>query len=167
MEFFQFTSTWLVVALTWARLFAMLFPLGIAGFCRHCSASTSIVLLTCVSFVVSLTKLHSGGKESKLSLVSLEEKRTKKDETRELAAKIRANNDHRKTRILLLFPGYETDSIFEFVPCQEKIKPWGHAMYFYIALSTWLPLVFIFIANILLIFHMRRSERIHYRLTSK
>lgn len=63
--------------------------------------------------------------------------------------------------------GYETDSVFEFVPCQEKIKPWGSAMYFYIALSTWLPLLFISIGNVLLIIRMRKSYKIHNELTRK
>lgn len=31
----------------------------------------------------------------------------------------------------IIFSGYETDSVFEFIPCQKKIKPWGSAMYFY------------------------------------
>ncbi|XP_025075172.1 uncharacterized protein LOC105431310 isoform X5 [Pogonomyrmex barbatus] len=61
-------------------------------------------------------------------------------------------------------PGYETDSVFEFVPCQ-KIKPWGSAMYLYIALSTWLPLLFISIGNLLLIIRMRKSYKIHNELT--
>lgn len=63
--------------------------------------------------------------------------------------------------------GYETDSVFEFIPCQEKIKPWGYAMYFYIALSTWLPLLFISIGNLLLIIRMRKSYKIHNELTRK
>lgn len=61
--------------------------------------------------------------------------------------------------------GYETDSVFEFIPCQEKIKPWGSAMYFYIALSTWLPLLFIFVGNLLLIIRVRKSYKIHNELT--
>ncbi|XP_076658832.1 uncharacterized protein LOC143362498 isoform X2 [Halictus rubicundus] len=121
MEFFQFTSTWLVVALTWTRVFAIIFPFGIPGHCNNCSEMITIITLICTSFVISLTKLYSGG--------------------------------------------YETDSVFEFIPCQKKIKPWGSAMYFYIALSTWLPLMFIFLGNILLIVHMRKTERIHCQLT--
>ncbi|CAL7946019.1 unnamed protein product [Xylocopa violacea] len=121
MEFFQFTSTWLVVALTWTRLFAIIFPFGIYGRYNNCSEMITITVLICISFIISLTKLYSGG--------------------------------------------YETDSVFEFIPCQKKIKPWGSAMYFYIALSTWLPLLFIFIGNILLIVHMRKTEKIRCRLT--
>nr|XP_033325277.1 uncharacterized protein LOC117219864 isoform X2 [Megalopta genalis] len=121
MEFFQFTSTWLVVALTWTRVFAIIFPFGIPGNCNNCSEMITIITLICTSFVISLTKLYSGG--------------------------------------------YETDSVFEFIPCQKKIKPWGSAMYFYIALSTWLPLLFIFVGNILLICHMRKTERIRCQLT--
>ncbi|XP_078047721.1 uncharacterized protein LOC144475572 [Augochlora pura] len=121
MEFFQFTSTWLVVALTWTRVFAIIFPFGIRGHCNNCSEVITIITLICTSFVISLTKLYSGG--------------------------------------------YETDSVFEFIPCQKKIKPWGSAMYFYIALSTWLPLLFIFVGNILLICHMRKTERIRCQLT--
>lgn len=67
----------------------------------------------------------------------------------------------------IIFSGYETDSVFEFIPCQKKIKPWGSTMYFYIALSTWLPLLFIFIGNILLIIHMKKMEKIHCQLTRK
>ncbi|KAG7201342.1 hypothetical protein KM043_004112 [Ampulex compressa] len=121
MELFQFTSTWLVVALTWARVSAIIFPFGIRNNCRNCSAVINISILTCISFIISLTKLYSGG--------------------------------------------YETDSVFEFIPCQKKIKPWGSAMYFYIALSTWLPLLFIFIGNILLIIYMKRSDKIRRQLT--
>jgi len=66
---------------------------------------------------------------------------------------------------LRIITGYETDSVFEFIPCQDKIKPWGSAMYFYIALSTWLPLLFIFIGNLLLIIRMRKSYKIHNELT--
>ncbi|EZA57794.1 hypothetical protein DMN91_002787 [Ooceraea biroi] len=120
MELFQFTSTWLVVALTWTRVVAVVFPFGTRS-CQNCSAVITITTLICTSFVVSLTKLYSGG--------------------------------------------YETDSVFEFVPCQDKIKPWGSAMYFYIALSTWLPLLFIFIGNLLLIIRMRKSYKIHNELT--
>ncbi|XP_076178149.1 uncharacterized protein LOC143152193 [Ptiloglossa arizonensis] len=121
MEFFQFTSTWLVVALTWTRVFAIMFPFGIRGYCDNCSEIVTLTALICTSFIVSLTKLYSGG--------------------------------------------YETDSVFEFIPCQKKIKPWGSAMYFYIALSTWLPLLFIFIGNILLILHMKKTEKIRCQLT--
>ncbi|XP_020284986.1 probable G-protein coupled receptor 139 isoform X2 [Pseudomyrmex gracilis] len=119
MELFQFTSTWLIVALTWTRVIAIVFPFGARG-CQNCSA-VIIITLACISFTISLTKLYSGG--------------------------------------------YETDSVFEFVPCQEKIKPWGSAMYFYIALSTWLPLLFISIGNVLLIIRMRKSYKIHNELT--
>jgi len=66
----------------------------------------------------------------------------------------------------MLIIGYETDSVFEFEPCQ-KIEPWDSAMYVYIALSTWLPLLFISIGNLLLIIRMRRSYKIHNKLTSK
>ncbi|XP_067205853.1 probable G-protein coupled receptor B0563.6 isoform X2 [Linepithema humile] len=120
MELFQFTSTWLVVALTWTRVIAVMFPFGARGY-QNCSAVITITTLICISFIISLTKLYSGG--------------------------------------------YETDSVFEFVPCQEKIKPWGGAMYFYIALSTWLPLLFISIGNLLLIIRMRKSYKIHNELT--
>ncbi|CAL1673456.1 unnamed protein product [Lasius platythorax] len=120
MELFQFTSTWLIVALTWTRVIAIMFPFGARG-CQNCSAVIIITTLICISFIISLTKLYSGG--------------------------------------------YETDSVFEFVPCQEKIKPWGNAMYFYIALSTWLPLLFISIGNLLLIIRMRKSYKIHNKLT--
>ncbi|XP_011878002.1 PREDICTED: uncharacterized protein LOC105567617 [Vollenhovia emeryi] len=120
MELFQFTSTWLIVALTWTRVIAVVFPFG-ARDCQNRSAITTITSLVCISFVISLTKLYSGG--------------------------------------------YETDSVFEFVPCQEKIKPWGSAMYLYIALSTWLPLLFISIGNLLLIARMRKSYKIHNELT--
>ena len=121
MEFFQFTPTWLVVALTWTRVFAIIFPFGIHGRCDNCSEIIILTILICTSFIVSLTKLYSGG--------------------------------------------YETDSVFEFIPCQRKIKPWGSAMYLYIALSTWLPLLFIFIGNILLILHMKKTEKIRCQLT--
>nr|XP_031841949.1 uncharacterized protein LOC116431107 isoform X2 [Nomia melanderi] len=117
MEFFQFTSTWLVVALTWTRVFVIIFPFGIPGHCNNCSEMITIITLICTSFIISLTKLYSG------------------------------------------------DSVFEFIPCQKKIKPWGSAMYLYIALSTWLPLLFIFIGNILLIFHMKKTEKIRNQLT--
>ncbi|XP_029669830.1 uncharacterized protein LOC115239452 isoform X2 [Formica exsecta] len=120
MELFQFTSTWLIVALTWTRVIAIMFPFGARG-CQNCSAVIIITTLTCISFIISLTKLYSGG--------------------------------------------YETDSVFEFAPCQEKIKPWGNAMYLYIALSTWLPLLFISIGNLLLIIRMRKSYKIHNKLT--
>ncbi|XP_071572285.1 uncharacterized protein [Temnothorax nylanderi] len=120
MEFFQFTSTWLIVALTWTRVIAVVFPFG-ARDCQNRSAITTITSLVCISFIISLTKLYSGG--------------------------------------------YETDSVFEFVPCQEKIKPWGSAMYLYIALSTWLPLLFISIGNLLLIVRIRKSYKIHNELT--
>ena len=84
MEFFQFTSTWLVVVLTWTRVFAIMFPFGIYGRYNNSSGTITITILICVSFIISLTKLYSGG--------------------------------------------YETDSVFEFIPCQKKIKPWGSAM---------------------------------------
>ncbi|XP_018050609.1 PREDICTED: uncharacterized protein LOC108688750 [Atta colombica] len=118
MELFQFTSTWLIVALTWTRAIAVMFPFGARDQTR--SAITIITSLVCISFIISLTKLYSGG--------------------------------------------YETDSVFEFIPCQ-KMKPWGSAMYFYIALSTWLPLLFISIGNLLLIVRMRKSYKIHNELT--
>ncbi|XP_054006295.1 probable G-protein coupled receptor 139 [Hylaeus anthracinus] len=121
MEFFQFTSTWLVVALTWTRLFAIMFPFGIRGHCYNCSEIITLTILICTTFIISLTKLYSGG--------------------------------------------YETDSVFEFIPCQKMIIPWGSPMYFYIALSTWLPLLFIFIGNILLIIHMKKTEKIRSQLT--
>ncbi|XP_046835383.1 uncharacterized protein LOC124431470 [Vespa crabro] len=121
MELFQFTSTWLVVSLTWARVIAIIFPFGAHNSNPERSAIISITTLACVSFVISLTKLYSGG--------------------------------------------YETDSVFEFIPCQKKIKPWGSAMYFYIALSTWLPLIFIFIGNALLVAHMKKLDTLRRQLT--
>ncbi|XP_043680904.1 uncharacterized protein LOC122635134 [Vespula pensylvanica] len=121
MELFQFTSTWLVVSLTWARVIAIIFPFGARNSNPERFAIISITTLTCVSFVISLTKLYSGG--------------------------------------------YETDSVFEFIPCQKKIKPWGSAMYFYIALSTWLPLIFIFIGNVLLVIHMKKLDALRRQLT--
>lgn len=60
MELFQFTSTWLVVALTWTRVIAVTFPFRTRG-CQNCSAVITIATLTCISSVISLTKLYSGG----------------------------------------------------------------------------------------------------------
>ncbi|XP_014614251.1 PREDICTED: uncharacterized protein LOC106792368 [Polistes canadensis] len=121
MELFQFTSTWLVVSLTWARVFAIIFPFGAHSSNPDRSAIISVTTLTCVSFIISLTKLYSGG--------------------------------------------YETDSVFEFIPCQKKIKPWGSTMYVYIALSTWLPLTFIFVGNVLLVIHMKKLDTLRRQLT--
>ena len=61
MEFFQFTPTWLVVALTWTRVFAIIFPFGIHGRCDNCSEIIILTILICTSFIISLTKLYSGG----------------------------------------------------------------------------------------------------------
>jgi len=61
MELFQFTSTWLIVALTWTRVIAVVFPFG-ARDCQNRSAITIITSLVCTSFIISLTKLYSGGK---------------------------------------------------------------------------------------------------------
>lgn len=61
MELFQFTSTWLIVALTWTRVIAIMFPFG-ARNCQNCSAVIIITTLICISFIISLTKLYSGGK---------------------------------------------------------------------------------------------------------
>ncbi|XP_015184274.1 PREDICTED: uncharacterized protein LOC107070515 isoform X2 [Polistes dominula] len=121
MELFQFTSTWLVVSLTWARVSAIIFPFEAHSSNPDRSAIISVTTLTCVSFIISLTKLYSGG--------------------------------------------YETDSVFEFKPCQKKIKPWGSAMYVYIALSTWLPLTFIFVGNVLLVIHMKKLDTHRRQLT--
>ncbi|XP_034933987.1 uncharacterized protein [Chelonus insularis] len=121
MEFFQFTSTWLVVSLTWARVGAIMFPLQTRHKDHDRSAAITIVILTCTSFIVSLTKLYSGG--------------------------------------------YESDSVFEFIPCQKIATPWGSTMYVYIAFSTWLPSLFISIGNLLLIIHMRKSDVIRIQLT--
>lgn len=62
MEFFQFTSTWLVVVLTWIRVFAITFPFEIYGHYNNCSEIIIIIILICISFIISLTKLYSGGK---------------------------------------------------------------------------------------------------------
>lgn len=62
MEFFQFTSTWLVVVLTWTRVFAIIFPFEIYGHYNNCSKIIIIIILICISFIISLTKLYSGGK---------------------------------------------------------------------------------------------------------
>ncbi|CAD6204041.1 GSCOCG00009855001-RA-CDS [Cotesia congregata] len=121
MEFFQITSTWLVVSLTWARVAAIIFPLQTFNKNHDCSAIIVIIILTCLSLIVSLTKLYCGG--------------------------------------------YESDSVFEYVTCQKIVIPWGIPMYFYIAFCTWLPLLFIFIGNVLLICHMRKSDVIHIQLT--
>ncbi|KAK0098963.1 hypothetical protein PV326_011987 [Microctonus aethiopoides] len=121
MEFFQITSTWLVVSLTWARVGAVIFPLQTRHKDHNRSAAITIVVIICTSFIVSLTKLYSGG--------------------------------------------YESDSVFEFVPCQKIMTPWGSAMYVYIAFSTWLPSLFIFLGNVLLIIHMRKSDIIRIQLT--
>ena len=67
MEFFQFTSTWLVVVLTWTRVFAIMFPFGIYGHYNNSSGTITITILICVSFIISLTKLYSGGKNSNFS----------------------------------------------------------------------------------------------------
>ena len=157
MELFQFTSTWLIVALTWTRAIAVMFPFGARDQTR--SAITIITSLVCISFIISLTKLYSGGKAYIPYHLS----------------PLRVNCvtiicDYCSLLVnecwLTLIVGYETDSVFEFVPCQ-KMKPWGSAMYFYIALSTWLPLLFISIGNLLLIVRMRRSYKIHNELTRK
>lgn len=158
MELFQFTSTWLIVALTWTRAIAVMFPFGARDQTR--SAITIITSLVCISFIISLTKLYSGGKAYipyHLSPLWVN------------CVTIRLCVDCSllvNECWLTLIVGYETDSVFEFVPCQ-KMKPWGSAMYFYIALSTWLPLLFISIGNLLLIVRMRRSYKIHNELTRK
>ena len=156
MELFQFTSTWLIVALTWTRAIAVMFPFGARDQTR--SAITIITSLVCISFIISLTKLYSGGKAyipyhlSPLRVNCV---------TYDYMWSLLVNECW-----LTLIVGYETDSVFEFVPCQ-KMKPWGSAMYFYIALSTWLPLLFISIGNLLLIVRMRKSYKIHNELTRK
>lgn len=160
MELFQFTSTWLIVALTWTRVIAVVFPFG-ARDCQNRSAITIITSLVCTSFVISLTKLYSGGNVSRPVV----------------CFPLRYNCAITRLRPIAFLPstsrsltpiaGYETDSVFEFVPCQEKIKPWGSAMYLYIALSTWLPLLFISIGNLLLIARMKKSRKIHNELTRK
>ncbi|XP_015124092.1 uncharacterized protein LOC107046097 [Diachasma alloeum] len=121
MEFFQITSTWLVVSLTWARVGAVIFPLRSRNKHHHRSVIITIITVICISFTVSLTKLFSGG--------------------------------------------YESDSVFEFIPCQQVATPWGSSMYVYIAFSTWLPSLFIFLGNVLLIIHMRKSDLIRIQLT--
>ncbi|XP_024885431.1 uncharacterized protein LOC112463322 isoform X3 [Temnothorax curvispinosus] len=163
MEFFQFTSTWLIVALTWTRVIAVVFPFG-ARDCQNRSAITTITSLVCISFIISLTKLYSGGKASRPH-ISLS-RRLIRFQLRHCMIIYVPDcfpfvNESRFTLIV----GYETDSVFEFVPCQEKIKPWGSAMYLYIALSTWLPLLFISIGNLLLIVRIRKSYKIHNELT--
>ncbi|XP_015184275.1 PREDICTED: uncharacterized protein LOC107070515 isoform X3 [Polistes dominula] len=60
MELFQFTSTWLVVSLTWARVSAIIFPFEAHSSNPDRSAIISVTTLTCVSFIISLTKLYSG-----------------------------------------------------------------------------------------------------------
>ncbi|XP_011693043.1 PREDICTED: uncharacterized protein LOC105453061 isoform X3 [Wasmannia auropunctata] len=162
MELFQFTSTWLIVALTWTRVIAVVFPFG-ARDCQNRSAITTIASLVCISFVISLTKLYSGGKAFTSHIAPFPP----------FASQF-ASLHTARLRVIVLFSsmnadltlivGYETDSVFEFVPCQ-KMKPWGSAMYLYIALSTWLPLLFISIGNLLLIVRMRRSYKIHNELT--
>lgn len=61
MEFFQITSTWLVVSLTWARVGAVIFPLQTRHTNHDRTAIITITIVTCTSFFVSLTKLYSGG----------------------------------------------------------------------------------------------------------
>lgn len=172
MELFQFTSTWLVVALTWTRVIAVMFPFGARG-CQNCSAVITITTLICISFIISLTKLYSGGKVYPVFKFPLLPPSSAK-----FAIQLRYIVIHVYTLHIITLPdngisrtmliiGFETDSVFEFVPCQEKIKPWGGAMYFYIALSTWLPLLFISIGNLLLIIRMRKSYKIHNALTRK
>lgn len=160
MELFQFTSTWLIVALTWTRVIAVVFPFG-ARDCQNRSAVTIIAGLVCTSFVISLTKLYSGGKASPHPLSPSIQLRYYT--ITPIIAPFLPPTSHLLTPIV----GYETDSVFEFVPCQEEIKPWGGAMYLYIALSTWLPLLFISIGNLLLIARMRKSRKIHNELTRK
>ncbi|KAF7989956.1 hypothetical protein HCN44_008630 [Aphidius gifuensis] len=121
MEFFQITSTNLVVSLTWTRVGAIIFPLKSISKNHNRNATVTIVVLTCISFLVSLTKLFSGG--------------------------------------------YESDSVFEYKTCQKVATPWGSTMYIYIAFSSWLPSVFIFIGNVLLIIHMKKSELIRTQMT--
>ncbi|OXU30068.1 hypothetical protein TSAR_017057 [Trichomalopsis sarcophagae] len=123
MELFQFTSTWLIVCLTWARLVAVAYPLGKHKNSSESSTLATIVILAIVSLTISLTKLYVGG--------------------------------------------YESDSVFEFAPCRKKPKPWASAMHLYIALSTWLPLIFIFFGNMLLIICVRRTAVIRSRLTPR
>lgn len=62
MEFFQITSTNLVVSLTWTRVCAIIFPLRSINKNHNRNATITIIGLTCISFLVSLTKLFSGGK---------------------------------------------------------------------------------------------------------
>jgi len=164
MELFQFTSTWLVVALTWTRVIAVVFPFGTRG-CQNCSAVITISTLICTSFVISLTKLYSGGNvyfifQSSSFMIRF----CNTFDMSQCPVAWHTNLRQRRIALIALITGYETDSVFEFIPCQDK-KPWGSAMYFYIALSTWLPLLFIFIGNLLLIIRMRKSYKIHNELT--
>lgn len=68
MEFFQITSTWLVVLLTWARVWAIIFPLRSLNKNHNRNASITIFGLTCISFLVSLAKLFASGGKKKNEL---------------------------------------------------------------------------------------------------
>ncbi|KAJ8889383.1 hypothetical protein PR048_008882 [Dryococelus australis] len=66
------------------------------------------------------------------------------------------------------YSGFEQDSVFEFEPCSVhtglSLTP---ALYGYIALSIWLPLVLIVVGNLCLVATLRRSARTRSALTGK
>ncbi|XP_063230217.1 CX3C chemokine receptor 1-like [Bacillus rossius redtenbacheri] len=70
--------------------------------------------------------------------------------------------------IRVKYSGFEQDSVFEFEPC--KVHTALHmtlAMYGYLVLSLWLPLVLIVVGNLCLVATLRRSARTRSELTAK
>ncbi|KAK6641004.1 hypothetical protein RUM44_012703 [Polyplax serrata] len=67
----------------------------------------------------------------------------------------------------LKYSGYEQDSTFGFKPCKFQSEGSDNkVVYVYIALSTWLPCLLIFIGNILLIRQVRMSNKSRYELSA-
>ncbi|KAL0276058.1 UNVERIFIED_CONTAM: hypothetical protein PYX00_003721 [Menopon gallinae] len=67
----------------------------------------------------------------------------------------------------LRYSGYEQDSTFGFKPCKfTPANSDNKVVYVYIALSTWLPCLLIFIGNILLIRQVRLSNKARYELSA-
>ncbi|KAK6636881.1 hypothetical protein RUM43_010545 [Polyplax serrata] len=68
----------------------------------------------------------------------------------------------------LKYSGYEQDSTFGFKPCKFQSEGSDNkVVYVYIALSTWLPCLLIFIGNILLIRQVRMSNKSRYELSGE
>ena len=66
----------------------------------------------------------------------------------------------------ILVSGFEGDSVFGYKACHTHREIVSHAVFFYVAFNTWLPIVLIIVVNVLITWKIQRSGVIRQSLSA-